>query len=158
MPNWCENIVTFTGPRAKLDALIEGAGKRELLNTIRPMPDSVFRGNVGTAEREEHGSNNWYDWSVEHWGTKWEVGDVDVDDEGESVTFRFDSAWSPPVEAYRYAEEEQGLSVDAKYCETGFYFIGRYGAGVEASLPIDECEDEDLRDTFAFAFEEWDDD
>ena len=26
MPNWCENVVTFTGPRAKLDALIEAAG------------------------------------------------------------------------------------------------------------------------------------
>jgi hypothetical protein len=157
MPNWCENVVTFTGPREKLDALIKGAGKGELLNAIRPMPESVFRGNVGTAEREEHGRNNWYDWSVEHWGTKWDVKDVDIDDEGESVAFRFDSAWSPPVEAYRYAED-QGLAVDAKYCETGFYFIGRYGAGVEVSSQIDECEDEDLRDCFPFAFEEWDDD
>jgi hypothetical protein len=156
MPNWCENVVTFTGPREKLDALIKGAGKGELLNTIRPMPESVFRGNVGTAEREEHGTNNWYDWSVEHWGTKWDVGECSVEDDGESVTFHFDSAWSPPVEAYRYAEE-QGLAVDAKYCETGFYFIGRYGAGVEVSSQIDECEDEELRDCFAFAFEEWDD-
>jgi hypothetical protein len=158
MPNWCENVVTFTGPREKLDALIEGADKGELLNSIRPMPESVFRGNLGSAEREEHGSNNWYDWSVEHWGTKWEVGDVGIEDEGESVTFRFDSAWSPPVEAYRYAEEEQGLSVEAMYCETGMDYIGRYGAGVEVTMMIGECEDEELRDTFAFAFEEWDDD
>ena len=157
MPNWCENVVTFTGPRVNLDALIDGAGKGELLNVIRPMPDSVFRGNVGTDEREEHGSNNWYDWSIAYWGTKWDVKDVDIDDDGESVTFRFDSAWSPPVEAYRYAEEH-GLAVDAKYCETGMDYIGRYGAGVEATMMIGECEDEELRDTFAFAFEERDDD
>jgi hypothetical protein len=65
-------------------------------------------------------------------------------------------AWSPPVEAYRYAED-QGLVVDAKYCETGMDFIGRYGGGVEATMMIGECEDEELRDCFAFAFEEWDD-
>jgi len=48
--------------------------------------------------------------------------------------------------------------VAAMYCETGFDFIGRYGAGVEATTPIEDCEDEELRDCFAFAFEEWDDD
>jgi hypothetical protein len=157
MPNWCENVVTFTGPREKLDELIAGAEKGALLQTIRPMPETVFRGNVGSAERAEHGANNWYDWSVSNWGTKWDVECESIADDGESVRFYFMSAWSPPVEAYVYASE-QGLGVSAMYCEPGCNFVGRYDADGENTMTIDECNDSELQDYFAWAFEEEEED
>jgi hypothetical protein len=152
MPNWCENVATFTGPREKLDALIAGAERAALLQTIRPMPETVFQGGVGTAEREEHGDNNWYDWRVSKWGTKWDVACDSIADDGESVTFHFDSAWTPPIDAYAYAGE-RGLGVKAMYCEPGMDFVGRYDEGGDSSTTLDECEDDELRDYFAWAFE-----
>jgi hypothetical protein len=53
-------------------------------------------------------SDHWYDWNVRNWGTKWDVC-VNEDDKypeteltGESkdfISYRFNTAWSPPVEA-----------------------------------------------------------
>ena len=37
------------------------------------MPKTVFRGNLGAEEKKKHGNNNWYDWSVKNWGSKWDV-------------------------------------------------------------------------------------
>lgn len=157
MPNWCENVATFTGPREKLDELVEAAGNNALLNAIRPMPEDVFRGPVGSEEREKYGDRNWYDWSIAHWGTKWDVSDCSVADDDQSVTFYFQSAWSPPIEAYAYAEE-QGLGVKAMYCEPGCNFLGRYDEDGENTTTFDDCNDDELRAYFAWAFETEDDD
>jgi hypothetical protein len=52
---------------------------------------------------QEYGSDNWYDWAVANWGTKW--GDygarfVEGDDEEDLwyLFITFESAWSPPVQ------------------------------------------------------------
>jgi len=52
-------------------------------------------------------SNHWYDWNITNWGTKWEVA-VRDDDKGSCteivhredghIVYRFDTAWSPPLE------------------------------------------------------------
>ena len=28
---------------------------------------------------QEYGHTNWYDWSIDNWGCKWNCSDVDVD-------------------------------------------------------------------------------
>ena len=38
MPNWCNNNIEIIGPKAKVDKLIEGAKKGNLLDTMYPMP------------------------------------------------------------------------------------------------------------------------
>lgn len=52
--------------------------------------------------------NHWYDWNVRNWGTKWDVAihdedkypDTELQDEGEDfLSYRFNTAWSPPTEA-----------------------------------------------------------
>jgi hypothetical protein len=56
--------------------------------------------------------NNWYDWNVRNWGTKWDVGvshddeypdteELEYKSEGEDnwVVYKFNTAWSPPVPA-----------------------------------------------------------
>lgn len=40
----------------------------------------------------KHGSTNWYDWSIQNWGTKWGAYDPQFDEEG---NYDFTSAWSP---------------------------------------------------------------
>ena len=47
-------------------------------------------------------SNNWYDWSIENWGVKWDCGDVEITEEfGDTeITYTFDTPWGPPQEIY----------------------------------------------------------
>lgn len=63
-------------------------------NNIIPTPDNIFQGNLGLAEREIHGANNWYDWNSANWGTKWNAYDVTRISED---SFSFDTAWAHPI-------------------------------------------------------------
>src|SRR6056297_741235 len=128
MPNWCYNNVTLrannVGNRELLKEVATAANEgKEIFNLLRPMPDNIFRGDLGMEERKEHGENNWYDWSVAHWGTKWDTDAQNVFYDGETLTLSFDTAWSPPIELYEYLVE-QGFSVLADYYEPGMK-IGR---------------------------------
>ena len=91
MPNWCYNNVTLrannVGNRALLKEVADAANSgKEIFNLLRPMPDNIFQGNLGMAEREQQGENNWYDWSVAHWGTKWDTDAQNVFYDGETLT------------------------------------------------------------------------
>lgn len=46
------------------------------------------------AELEAIGFRDWYDWSVENWGTKWNAYDAEKVEEN---VLLFRTAWSPPV-------------------------------------------------------------
>ena len=50
----------------------------------------------------ESENENWHQWCVENWGTKWEPLSVDVEENYEdmlapSLSYSFDTAWSPPL-------------------------------------------------------------
>jgi hypothetical protein len=60
------------------------------------------------AERLQFNGDNWYDWNVRNWGTKWDVGvshkeeypETEIMDETDlSIAYRFNTAWSPPIPA-----------------------------------------------------------
>lgn len=82
MPNHIQNRVTFDCSEEKLNEILTaiqkdsgengnfGPGTVDF-NKIIPMPDNIFKGLLGTEEKKIYGKNNWYDWSIEHWGTKW---------------------------------------------------------------------------------------
>jgi len=59
--------------------------------------------------------SNWYDWNVTNWGTKWDVAvhddkeysDTELVEETEnSLAYRFNTAWSPPVPAIAKLSEQ----------------------------------------------------
>jgi hypothetical protein len=78
MANHVTNFITFKNvPIERLNQILEtikndeeGIGTIDF-NKIIPMPDNVFKGNIGPANREEYGEDNWLDWSVANWNTKW---------------------------------------------------------------------------------------
>jgi hypothetical protein len=120
MPNWCENIVTFKGSKEQIEKL-KNATDGGILGVLVPRPAS-----------EE---DNWYQWNVSSWGTKWEVN-AEVIEEGDGwIKFSFDSAWAPPIAAYE-AAEEQGITVDAMYYEPGMNFCGRFEDGYDDMFEI----------------------
>ena len=147
MPNWCNNTVEVYHPDAnKLKALVEAFNKGEMCNYIKPVPESlkIVAGCVGDPDEQkkleeataqnlvDHGYGNWYDYCVNEWGTKWDVGgdgmEVDPATVENDVTLSFDSAWSPPIAIYE-AMLEQGFSVTAYYYEGGMNFAGKWWDG-----------------------------
>ena len=75
----------------------------------------------------QYGATNWYDWSIDNWGTKWSpAGDVSVDIQGgDFIRYEFVTAWSPPTGIYeelvvRYPD----LSISWLYNEPGMGIAG----------------------------------
>ena len=111
-------------------------------NTVKEYSFSDPRGEVGECSvmmKNENpflaglrfpSTNNvddrWYDWRNQHWGTKWDCYEVQIDEElpyGFKVTF--DTAWAPPepvCEAIR--EKYPDISVQWHYDEPGMEFCG----------------------------------
>ena len=84
-----------------------------------PMPDGTFQ-STGIADQR------WYDWRVNHWGTKWDAYDVVVtDDDPESVEIEFNTAWSPPEAICNQIREDYpDVSVSWFYDEPGCEIAG----------------------------------
>ena len=147
MPNWCNNSVEIrhTDP-AMIKRAHDALERGEFLNEFHPVPPDlkIVAGRVGddedaeqqalvlqeNANRAKYGYTNWYDWCVNEWGTKWVVGDegsATLNEDG-SLTASFDSAWAPPIEAYRVLED-LGFEIKAYYFEGGMMFAGIYEDG-----------------------------
>jgi hypothetical protein len=99
MPNWCNNTLTLTHKdpamiqRAK-DALDRG----EFLSEFCPMPrelgDAIANGQPDAVMIEKYGYSSWYDYCVNEWGTKWDVGEdgaTDIHPDGTMLNTYFDS-------------------------------------------------------------------
>jgi len=123
MPNWCNNTLTITHKDADvMESLMAQvrAGDGDLFQFIKPMPEELR----DTTSPDD--SPNWYDWSVDNWGTKWDACQLlwhQHDDCG--VSFDFDTAWSPPISVYEELAE-QGFEVEAYYVEYGMMFAGEW--------------------------------
>ena len=146
MPNWCNNnLVLEHDDPAMITRAYDALERGEFLNEFIPVPadlqiTSGFLGNGDeqkelerkTAEnREKYGYGNWYDYCVGEWGTKWDVGgqgQSDIHPDGRMLHTSFDSAWSPPVNAYEKLEK-LGFRVEAQFYEGGMAFAGTYSDG-----------------------------
>ena len=147
MPNWCNNTLEL---QHEDPAMIERAKKAfadgRLLDEFVPVPKSlhIVAGRVGDdndpkqieleaqekANLEAHGYSTWYDFCVNEWGTKWDVGGSDYNDPQQDspnkITMAFDSAWAPPTAAMDKMMD-MGFSVRLYYYEPGMCFAGIYG-------------------------------
>jgi hypothetical protein len=142
MPNWCGNTLTITHEDPEMIGRAKTAfAEGEFLQEFIPVPEDlkIVAGTVSDPDeqsrleakerynRETHGYANWYDFCVNEWGTKWDVGDgsgIQTWDDHELVVY-FDSAWAPPIRAYEKLED-LGFTVYATYYEPGCAFAGIY--------------------------------
>jgi hypothetical protein len=130
MPNWTSNRATITGPAPVIAEIVTILNDPEgdLLNWMVPRPG---------AEDE-----NWYNWNVTNWGTKWSISDVYFEQpaEEDSVEFTFCSAWAPPTEAFRtWAESDGRVQFNLEYWEPGMGFVG--SATYDGDCFADSCVD-----------------
>ena len=162
MPNHVVNIVTFECSEEKLKEIMEaiqyddgpddqkGTGTIDF-NKVIPMPDNIFKGNLGPKEREMYGKNNWYDWSIKNWGTKWNSYNSTKEDD----KLCFQTAWSSPHPVIKKLSEMfPDVSINHKWADED---IGQncgereYFNGEEISCKFPENDKEALE----FAMETW---
>lgn len=59
--------------------------KDEVLSFGKQVADNLIK----------YGCMDWYDWSIAHWGTKWNADTIEISEN----TILFETAWSPPIQA-----------------------------------------------------------
>jgi hypothetical protein len=141
MPNWCNNSLTISHDDPAMIARARQAIKDDrLLSEFIPVPqdlvDTVAGFSSGDEQRkldeqiaknlETYGFKDWYEFCVNQWGTKWDINGGEITGESDTcLTMYFDTAWSPPIEAYRKLDE-LGFNIEAMYYESGMGFCGEY--------------------------------
>lgn len=130
MPNHVTNILRVSGDPEKVRAMFEAIKNEEIglgsidFNKVIPMPGHIFRGNLGMAEREKYGKDNWYDWSIANWGTKWNsygYDPVDTPKEFDGEHIEFQTAWSRTDPMIRtLAEQHTDLSFEYLWADEDF--------------------------------------
>ena len=138
MPNWCDNklVISTWSATEKADEarkqIEEFRDKAKLIEEDGTEASSLCMNNLYPMPKELEGTKafgdepNWYDWRVEHWGTKWDIdGCLEYDDE-EYLEYCFDSAWAPPTAFLeKVSKDFPLLKFVLKYEEEGVGFIGR---------------------------------
>lgn len=92
--------------------------------------------------------DNWYNWNITNWGTKWSAAEVWMTEDYEVgdrlVDYNFDTAWAPaePVIA-ALAAKFPTLHIEHRYCEAGMGFAGQvvYNNGEETTREEYSMED-----------------
>jgi hypothetical protein len=112
MPNWVYNVVTLSGPSEQLEELYT--------DWCKPTEDREgfsFR-NLVPRPAEHH--DDWYNWNVSNWGTKWDACEPHESREVDGLTIFFETAWSPPepiFDVLRKACYQQGLGLVVSFEE-----------------------------------------
>ena len=145
MPNWCNNSVEiYHEDPAMIERVREAFNKGALLAEFIPIPEDlqIVAGSVGDPDEQKklledtarnlavHGYGNWYDFCVNEWGTKWDIGadGNPAQDFPGGLSLGFESAWAPPTAAYEKLTE-QGFRIRAMYYEPGMGFAGVWDNG-----------------------------
>jgi hypothetical protein len=184
MPNWCYNSLTIEGSKEDIQAIKTqvnqpyttnheqcnpATNKMEFNDYTYSNPIFAFWNIVKPTDMETYQlqkdpnhndsiidfqGNNWYDWNVRNWGTKWDVGvgdkeeypETELTDESETLLiYRFNTAWSPPLPAIeklsqQYPDLEFSLSFEEETGWGGEYLFVD-GDGTEIESYDNKCRD-----------------
>lgn len=81
--------------------------KKELTETLENYIKGFF--NI-----KRYGERDWYDWSIENWGTKWNAGDTVV----YSDVIEFQTAWSTPIPVFvELSKRLKNVEINVDYAD-----------------------------------------
>ena len=148
-------VYTLAGTRTGLDLLhipqeSEDAFLRQRTDVKR---EDFDLGRTAYQNSVKYGSTTWYDWSVSHWGTKWNSYDSGTYQGGHEISFN--TAWSAPHEileklselypdveiTHKWADEDMGNN-----CGIRTYFDGMYD---------ENCPESGSKEALDLAFAQW---
>lgn len=120
MPDWTYNSITIKKGRSSdenwkyiVDTFNESeeGGVFGLMEKFLPQPE-----DIGDA---------WYEWRINHWGTKWDIAVTDLAHEDESISFSEQTAWAPPSSFLRFLCHKFGLDIRNEYNDGGQITYGK---------------------------------
>jgi hypothetical protein len=92
---------------------------------------------------KKYGYDNWYDWRVENWGTKWDIMEFyninrkEIGEDESEISLGFDTAWAPALGAYeKFIDENSNCSLKAYYYEPGCDFMGEWDNGIDSCFEV----------------------
>ncbi len=100
--------------------------------------DALEEAKIALKNIEEHGSKDWYDWSIKNWGTKWNAYSDNVIDD---TTIVFDTAWSSPIPVFKALSKMfPKVKFELSYADEDFgYNCGEItflnGSEIEINIP-----------------------
>jgi hypothetical protein len=151
MPNHITNVVSLSGKGADVQKLLASVKSDESefdFNLIVSMPDEL-RGTTAptyiiTEEayarkergitqkmsntlKKKYGADNWYEWTRNNWGTKWNAYDVNTYDVGDDTIY-FNTAWATPVPILEaLSKQHPNVLIHVKYADEDFgHNVGEY--------------------------------
>jgi hypothetical protein len=143
MPNWCSNNLEITGEKEALAKFVaavvstdpKSEDEYDILKNLVPCPaellDTEKKFPGSNTEREKlnlkmYGYKDWYDWSVANWDTKWPETETSMTrQDDDCVGFRFLTAWSPPIAAFKtISGMYPALTFILSYQGEGFDYVG----------------------------------
>lgn len=153
MPNWCSNTLKVRGSEDEVQKFCNKAKGKDTelsFNSLFPMPKELAITSPPQTEQEKkqaaintakYGAPTWYEWCVKSWGTKWDVSEVCLENEGDYLEYSFDTAWSPPLLwLTKVSEDFPELEFVMRYSEEGAGYFG-VAKAVKGKLD-DRCLDE----------------
>lgn len=156
MPNWCMNYVEVKTSNSDLLNQIrqfeQAPANSGLFDLIAPMPPELLEAtypntpeDVAARNVAKYGFPTWYEFADQNWGTKWNVQrrDVDITFNDDGFVLRFDTAWSPPINALERMGGLENTSLKGYYAEPGCGFAGIFDS--EAGDTTIEYSDEDFK-------------
>jgi len=119
MPTYCENRLVVSGNPDDLQPFV-----RQVQTDEQPLS---FEGIAPTPP--ELMDEGWYEWRIEHWGTKWDAdfyfGNASSRITRRKATYVFYTAWGPPLEWLAYASKQHPtLNFRLDYVDEGDFFSG----------------------------------
>ena len=170
MPNWCNNSVEIYHDDPKMIERVRTAFNGEgLLGEFIPVPADlkIVAGRTGDPDenakiiateelnRIKHGYSNWYDFCVNEWGTKWEIGadGNPAQDIPGGLLLGFESAWAPPTAAYEKLQA-MGFRITAMYYEPGMAFAGVWDNGDDDYYEYGGMDSKEIADTLPAELDE----
>ena len=132
MPNWCWNHLEVMCTKEHVAELQKFVEK----STKATKEEFSFEGTLPRGDRED-----WYNWSCENWGTKWDACDSYVNEsEPQCFSVGFDSAWAPPINWLRnIMHDYPNLEFELEYDEPGMCFGGKTIVHGAQEIFHDEC-------------------
>ncbi len=159
MPNWCYNklVVKSNGDLNEFRRFMKQGRRIETydgeqenvwrISNYLPTPEGLLSKNISESEKKNLkntlGFDNWYDWRLFYWGTKWDCDNNGFDtytDENSIFETDFDSAWGPPSEfLINVSIMYPSLSFQLEYLEPGMSFAGT--TYINNGFLLDICSD-----------------
>ena len=105
------------------------AGKTSSFDNDRPFGLGITK-ETSDSYKAKYGTDNWYDWAISNWGSKWGVYDEtewDITEDGDisSAGIWYQTAWSPVTKAWEaISKNYPTLEFFHEFADEGGGFVG----------------------------------